>query len=154
MNKMIKGELVRGTSGIKMQEMSKCDFCKQGKLPQKSHPAMGVHGKGMDIPDVVVVDLAGPNKSQTLGGKSYDIVVVDTNTQRSFVTLLAKKSAATKQLMRWIPQVELQTRKNCRGFVLSTMESCSCGIFPSSWYFVASCSRALGATRRKATTSG
>ena len=51
--------------------------------------------------DLVVVDLAGLNKPQTLGGKHYDMVIVDTFSQRSFVKLLTKKSDAADVLMRW-----------------------------------------------------
>ena len=59
-----------------------------------------VNNKGVDLLDLVVVDLAGPNKPQTLGGKLYDIVIVDTYSQRSFVKLLAKKGDAADVLMR------------------------------------------------------
>ena len=59
--------------------------------------------------DLVVVDLAGPNRPQTLGRKLYDMVIVDTFSQRFFVVLLANKSDAAAELMRWIPRVEVQT---------------------------------------------
>ena len=75
-----------------------------------------VDKKGLDHLDLVVVDLAGPNKPQTLGGKLYDMVIVDTYSQRSFVKLLAKKSEAADVLMRWIPQVELQTGRKLKRF--------------------------------------
>ena len=57
----------------------------------------------------MVVDLAGPNRPQTLERKLYDMVIADTYTQRFFVILLAKKSDAAAELMRWIPRVEVQT---------------------------------------------
>ena len=37
-----------------------------------------VNNKGVDLLDLVVVDLGGPNKPQTLGGKVYDMVIFDT----------------------------------------------------------------------------
>ena len=46
--------------------------------------------------------------------KLYDMVIVDTYTQRSFVKVLAKKSDAADVLMRWIPQVELRTKKKLK----------------------------------------
>ena len=52
--------------------------------------------------DLVVIDLAGPNRPQTLGRKLYDMAIVDTFTQRFFVILLAKKSDTATELMRWI----------------------------------------------------
>ena len=47
-------------------------------MTQKPHPPTVVNNKGVDLLDLVVVDLAGPNKPQTLGGKKYDMVIVDT----------------------------------------------------------------------------
>ena len=73
-----------------------------------------VNNKGVDLLDLMVVDLAGPNKPQTLGGKKYDMVIVDTYSQRSFVILLSKKSNVAEALMMWIPQVELQTGKQLK----------------------------------------
>ena len=60
---------------------------------------------------MVVVDLAGPNRPQTVGHKLYDMVIVDTFSLRFVVVLLAKKSDAAAELMRWIPRVEVQTGK-------------------------------------------
>ena len=114
MQKMLRGDMVRGASKVKIEELGGCDFCKLGKLTQKPHPAAVVNNKGVELLDLVVVDLAGPNRPQTLGGKLYDMVIVDTYSQRAFVTLLAKKSDAAEALMRWIPQVELQTGKQLK----------------------------------------
>ena len=67
MQKMLRGDLVRRTSHVKIEELGGCDFCKLGKLTQKPHPADVVNNKGADLLDLVVMDLAGPNKPETLG---------------------------------------------------------------------------------------
>ena len=103
------GKLVRGIEGVKVKDLLPCDFCKVGKLPHGPHPVAAVDNKGSRLLDLVVVDLAGPNRPQTLGHKLYDMVIVDTYSQRFFVVLLAKKSDAAAELMRWIPRVEVQT---------------------------------------------
>ena len=109
MRKLLMGKLVRGIDSIKIEDLQPCDFCKQGKLPQGPHSVADIVNKGTRLLDLVVVDLAGPNRPQTLGRKLYDMVMVDTFTQRFFVILLAKKSDAAAELMRWIPRVEVQT---------------------------------------------
>ena len=114
LKKMFSGDMVRGISKVKKEELGVCDWCKLGKLAQKPHPTAAVDNKGSDLLDLVVVDLAGPNRPQTLGGKVYDMVIVDTFSQRAFVQLLAKKSDAAEALMRWIPMVELQTGKKLK----------------------------------------
>ena len=54
--------MVRGTSEVKIEDLGGCDFRKLGKLPQKPHPAAVVDNKIANLLDLVVVDLAGPNK--------------------------------------------------------------------------------------------
>ena len=104
MRKLLMGKLVCGIDSIKIEDFQPCDFCKQGKLPQGPHPVADVINKGTRLLDLVVVDLAGPNRSQTLGRKLYDMIIVDTFTQRFFVILLAKKSDGDSELQglgRW-----------------------------------------------------
>ena len=78
MQKMLRGDMVPGVRKVKIEELGGCDFSKLGKLTQKPHPAAVVNNKGVDLLDLVVVDLAGPNRPQALGGKVYDMVIVDT----------------------------------------------------------------------------
>ena len=78
MRKLLNGHLVRGIDNVKIQVISACDFCELGKLSQKPHPSAIVNNKGTELLDLVVVDLAGPNRPQTLGGKLYDMVIIDT----------------------------------------------------------------------------
>ena len=80
MRKLLMWKLVRGIEGVKVEVLQPCDFCKQGKLPQGPHPVADVDNKGTRLLDLVIVDLAGPNRPQTLGRKLYDMVIVDTYT--------------------------------------------------------------------------
>ena len=114
MQKLLIGGLVRGIDKVKVEALGGTDFCKTGKLAQKPHPTTVVNNKGVELLDLVVVDLAGPNKPQTLGGKIYDMVIVDTFSQRSFVKLLPKKSDAADVLMSWLPLVETLTSKKLK----------------------------------------
>ena len=109
MRKLLYKKLVSGIDSIKIEDLQPCDFCKIGKLPQGPHPVADMSNKVTRLLDLVVVDLAGPNQPQTLGKKLYDMVIVDTFSERFFVVLLARKSDAADALMRWIPQAEVQT---------------------------------------------
>ena len=106
----MNGNLVQGVDKIKVVDLQPCDFCKLGKLSQGPHPS-GVDNKGQHPLDLVVVDLAGPNRPQTLGGKLYDMVIIDTYTQCMFVILLRRKSDVEEALKRWIAQAEVQTSR-------------------------------------------
>ena len=87
MKKLLFGKLVRGIDSIKIEDLQPCDFCKQGKLSRGPHPVADVSNKGTKLLDLVVVDLAGPNRPQTLGRKLYDMVIVDNFSLRFFVIL-------------------------------------------------------------------
>ena len=64
--------------------------------------------------DLVVVDLAKLNRPQTMGGKRYGMLLIDTFSRRSWVKLLAKKSDAAEVLRRWIPMMENQCGRKLR----------------------------------------
>ena len=129
MQKLLKGDLVRGIGKVKVEALGGCDFCKLGKLTQKPHLATVVNNKGVELLDLVVVDLARPNRPQTLGGKVYDMVIVDTFSRRSFVKMLTKKSDAANVLMRWIPQVETMTGKKLKRLRSDNGGECLSGKF-------------------------
>ena len=67
--KLLKGDIVRGIDKLKVEALAGSYFCKLRKLTQKPHLARVVNNEGVELPDLVVVDLAGPNRPQTLGGK-------------------------------------------------------------------------------------
>ena len=89
MQKLLRGNMVRGIDKVKIKDLSACDFCKLGKATQQPHPA-GVN-KGTELLGLVMVDLAGPNRPKTLGGKLYDMLIMDTFSQRIFIKLERKR---------------------------------------------------------------
>ena len=109
MRKLLKSKLVRGIDNVRVKDLNPCDFCKFGKTSQQPHPAAVSNNKVIELLALVVVDLVGPNRPQTIGGKLYDMLIMDTYSQRIFIKLLTKKSSATDILMRWILQVEVHT---------------------------------------------
>ena len=70
LQKLLRGNMVRGIEKIRGGDLAVCDICKISKLTQKPHPAAIVYNKGEDMLDLVVMDLAGPNKPRTPGDKS------------------------------------------------------------------------------------
>ena len=100
--------MVRGIEGVVEISLGICDPCKLGKIVKHSYHEVPAEHHGQYPLDLVVVDLAGPNRPQTLGGKRYDMLIIDTFSRRSWVKLLAKKSDAAGVLKRWIPVMENQ----------------------------------------------
>ena len=114
LHKMIKGNMVRGIDKVEQTSLGICDPCKLGKNSLHPHHQVPAAHHGQYPLDLVVVDLAGPNRPQTIGGKRYDMVLIDTFSRRSWVKLLAKKSNAAEVLRRWIPIMENQCGRKLR----------------------------------------
>ena len=49
MQKMLRCDMVRGASGVKIEELGVCDICKLEKMTQKPHPAAVVNNKGLEF---------------------------------------------------------------------------------------------------------
>ena len=92
LQKTIKGNMVRGIDGVKQESLGICDPCKLGKITLHPHRKVPAANHEQHLLDLVVVDLAGPNRPQTLRGKKYDMVLVDTFSRRSWVKLLGGES--------------------------------------------------------------
>ena len=114
LHKMIKKKMVRGIDGVEEISLGICDPCKLVNITLHPYQQVPSAHQQQDSLDLVVVDLAGPNRPQTLGGKRYDMVFIDTYSKRSWVKLLAKKSDAAEVLRRWIPMMENQCGRKLR----------------------------------------
>lgn len=100
---MIRGKMVLGIKGVEMASIRNCKPCILGKIAQ--HPHRQVPPANHDL---VVMDLARPNHLQTLCGKLYDMIPIDTFSNRRWIEPLRSKSDAARFLERWIPLVENQ----------------------------------------------
>ena len=130
LEEMIRGEMMRCIEGgVKRVSIGVCEPSKLGKITQHPHMTVPPENHGQKPLELVVMDLAGPNRSQTLGGKLYDMVLVDTFSRRSWVELLGKKSEAAGVLERWIPLVENQCDMK-----LKKIRSDNGGEFIPNWF--------------------
>ena len=97
-DRIFKEGSVSGINGIKLGSVGDCNICKLGKLPRQSF-AKVVRDPSVFHPlDMIFVDLAGPNRRATLGGASYDMVIIDAFTRRTWVILVKKKSDTAEKL--------------------------------------------------------
>ena len=75
---MMKGNMVRDIEGVEEISLGICDPCKLGKIARHPYHEFPADHHGQYPLNLVVVDLAGPNRPQTLEGKRYDMVINDT----------------------------------------------------------------------------
>ncbi|XP_072090534.1 uncharacterized protein [Arachis hypogaea] len=92
-SKLVKRDLVRGLPNIKFDKDITCDACQMGKQIKTSFkPKEDVSTK--KLLELLHLDLFGPTKTQSLGGKSYGMVIVDDYTRFGWVFFLAHKHEA------------------------------------------------------------
>ena len=60
--KMVKGGMVRGIEEVKVETLGICDPCKLGKISHHPHGTFPKEKHGQHPLDLVVMDLAGPNR--------------------------------------------------------------------------------------------
>ena len=71
-----KDELVRGLSTINFQKNKICEVCQVGKQIKNSFKNKNFISTSRP-PELLYMDLFGPSRTPSLGGKSYAYVIVD-----------------------------------------------------------------------------
>lgn len=82
-----------------------CESCYKGKMPRNE--GSNTYSETTTKPlERLFVDLCGPTKIETLGGRKYMMIIVDQYTRRYFVELLFSKDEAIKKLKEIIERRE------------------------------------------------
>ena len=76
-----------------------CGSCQLGKQTKSSHPKVNVVATSRPL-ELLHVDLMGPTRTESMGGKHYIMVVVDDFSRYSWVEFLRKKSEAFDKMER------------------------------------------------------
>ena len=83
----------------KLSRMSNvvCGLCQLGKQTKAKHPGTQTSAKSRPL-ELLHLDLMGPTRTESLGGKRYIMVVVDDFTRYTWVILLRSKSDAPEHI--------------------------------------------------------
>ena len=76
-----------------------CGLCQLGKQTKASHPKVNVVATSHPL-ELLYVDLMGPTRMESMGGKRYIMVVVDDFLRYSWVEFLREKSEACDKMER------------------------------------------------------
>ena len=80
-------------------EKNVCGPCQLGKQTKSSHPKVNVVATSRPM-ELLHVDLMGPTRTESMGGKHYIMVVVDDFSRYSLVEFLREKSEAYDKMER------------------------------------------------------
>lgn len=90
-----------------------CEPCLEGKMSRKTHPRLEER-KTKNIMDLWHVDLIGPIKPASCGGKRYIFTIIDDYSRVIFVELLKEKSDAADRLKGLIALKENQSGRKLK----------------------------------------
>ncbi|XP_057496707.1 uncharacterized protein LOC130781518, partial [Actinidia eriantha] len=92
-SKLAKKELVIGLPKISFEKDRLCGACQQGKQTKVSFKSKNIVSTSRPL-QLLHMDLIGPSRTMSLGGKLYILVIVDDFSRFTWVTFLAHKNEA------------------------------------------------------------
>ncbi|GJR13529.1 putative ribonuclease H-like domain-containing protein [Tanacetum coccineum] len=105
MNKLVKGNLVRGLPSKIFENNHSCVACQKGKQQKASYKAKLVNSISKSL-HMLHMDLFGPTNVKSLIKKSYCLVVTDDFSRFSLVFFLATKDETSGILKTCITEIE------------------------------------------------
>ncbi|GJV21948.1 putative ribonuclease H-like domain-containing protein [Tanacetum coccineum] len=107
MNKLVRGNLVRGLPSKIFENDHSCVACQKGKQHKASYKAKHVNSINKPL-HMLHIDLFGPTNVKSLMKKSYCLVVIDDFSRFSWVFFLATKDETSRILKTFIIEIENQ----------------------------------------------
>ncbi|GKB71114.1 putative ribonuclease H-like domain-containing protein, partial [Tanacetum coccineum] len=107
MNKLVKGNLVKGLPSIFFENDHSCVACQKGKQHKASYKTKLVNSISKPL-HMLHMDLFGPTNVKSLMRKSYCLVVTDDFSRFSWVFFLTTKDETSGILKTFITEIENQ----------------------------------------------
>ena len=102
-----KHESVLGIPKLSRMSNVVCGLCQLRKQTKAKHPGTQTSAKSRPL-ELLHLDLMGPTKTESLGGKRYIMVVVDDFTRYTWVILLRSKSDAPKHIETFVQDCRMK----------------------------------------------
>ena len=96
-----KNDAILGMPKLNMETNAVCGPCQLGKQTKAQHHATLTIAMARPL-ELLHVDLMGPTRTESLGGKKYIMVVVDNFTRFTWIIMLQSKSKALITLSHYI----------------------------------------------------
>ena len=117
LSKLSKKEVVRGLPNLLFQKDKICDACQFGKQVRSSFKSILEISTTRPL-QLLHMDLFGPSRTTSLGGKHYAFVIVDDFSRYTWVIFLATKEEALKTFSYFCKRVQ-----NEQGYLITTIKS-------------------------------
>ncbi|KAK2982356.1 hypothetical protein RJ640_030390 [Escallonia rubra] len=108
--KLLSKDLVRGLPNLKFIKDKVCDACQYGKQSKTSFHAKSVVSTSRTL-QLFHLDLFGPTRNASLGGKFYAFVIVDDFSRYTWVLFLTRKDEAFENFFSLVKQLQNEELK-------------------------------------------
>ena len=105
LNKLVSKDLVVGLPTIKYNDGKVCDACAKGKLVKNSVKSKRCVSTSRPL-EMLHIDLSGPMRIMSRGGKRYVCVIVDDYSRFTWTLFLASKDETFKKFITFIKKIE------------------------------------------------
>ncbi|KAJ9560705.1 LOW QUALITY PROTEIN: hypothetical protein OSB04_005865 [Centaurea solstitialis] len=112
MNKLVKGNLVRGLPEKEFSCDDHCVSCLKGKQHKSTHKSKEVNTISAPL-QLLHMDLFGPTNVMSIGKKSYCLVIVDDYSRFTWVFFLRTKDETSGLIKPFVIRVENKTNMKC-----------------------------------------
>ena len=116
-SKLSRKDLVVGLPKIKFDNDKLCDACVQGKHRRASFKSINIVSTTRVL-QLIHIDLFGPTRTLSLGGKQYGFVIVDDYSRFTWVLFLHSKDEALEKFITFCKIIQ-----NEKGYSISSVRS-------------------------------
>ena len=107
LEKISKCDVVIGLPKFEKIEKCICGPCQMSKQVKSKHPSVTEVQTSRPL-ELLHIDLLGPTRVQSLGGKRYILVVMDDFTRYTWVMLLRDKTEATEKMIHLCKKLQVK----------------------------------------------
>ena len=105
LSKLSKGDFVNGLQKLDFKKNKLCDACQFGKQFRSSFKSKDMISTTKPL-ELIHIDLFGPSRILSLGGKKYDFVLVDEFSRFTWVIFLANKNDVFNEFQKFCKKVQ------------------------------------------------
>jgi len=105
LNKLVSKDLVVGLPSIKFNGDKVCDACTRGKQARKSLKLKNCVSTTHPL-ELLHVDLSGPMRITSRGGKRYVLMIVDDYSRFTWTLFLASKDETFEKILVFLKRTE------------------------------------------------
>ncbi|KAI3733787.1 hypothetical protein L6452_13243 [Arctium lappa] len=109
-NNLVSGKLVKGLPKLRYEREHLCTACEKGKMKRAPHKPKPEPSTNAPL-ELLHMDLCGPMRTQSLGGKKYILVIVDDYSRYTWVKFLRSKDETPDVLITFLKTIQVNLQK-------------------------------------------